>query len=145
MENTKDREMHIDVTLDAPIDNVWQAWADPAQIVQWWGPNGFTNTMQTFDLREGGEWRFTMHGPDGKDYLNKSEFIEVIPQRVFKFEHSSPHFITTVLFEAKGNETHIDWTMLFDSKEMRDAIVKAANAEEGLKQNIVKLKTFLAK
>jgi hypothetical protein len=35
--------------------------------------------------------------------------------------------------------------MLFDSKEMRDAIVKAANAEEGLKQNIVKLKTFLAK
>lgn len=65
--------MHIDALLDAPRRVVWQAWADPAQIVQWWGPNGSTNTMQTFDLREGGEWRFTMHGPDGKDYLNKSE------------------------------------------------------------------------
>jgi uncharacterized protein YndB with AHSA1/START domain len=74
--------MHIDALLDAPIRVVWQAWADPAQIVQWWGPNGFTNTMQTFDLREGGEWRFTMHGPDGKDYLNKSEFLDVIPERV---------------------------------------------------------------
>lgn len=145
MENTQDREMHLETILDAPIEKAWQAWADPEQIVQWWGPNGFTNTMETFDLRDGGEWRFTMHGPDGKNYLNKSEFIEVIPERIFKFEHSSPHFITTVLFEAKNNQTHIDWTMLFDSTEMRDAIIKAANAEEGLKQNVEKLKAFLDK
>lgn len=144
MEDTQDREMHIETTFDASIEKVWQAWTDPEQIVQWWGPNGFTNTMENFDLREGGEWRFTMHGPDGKNYGNRSVFLELIPHRIFKFEHFNPHFITRVLFEAKDNQTRIDWTMQFDTAEMRDIIVKVHKADDGLRQNIEKLEKYLA-
>jgi len=41
------------------------------------------------------------------------------------FEHFNPHFITTVLFKAKGKETQIDWTLLFNTAEMRETIIKA--------------------
>ena len=39
-------------------------------------------------------------------------------------------FHRTVLFESKGEETQIDWTMLFDTAEMRDIVIKAHGAEE---------------
>jgi hypothetical protein len=57
--------------FDAPRDLVFDAWTDPKHLAQWWGPNGFTTTTMSFDLRPGGVWRFVMHGPDGRDYQNR--------------------------------------------------------------------------
>ncbi len=48
--------------FDAPRDLVWQVWTDPKHIVHWWGPNGFTNTIHSMDVKPGGVWRFIMHG-----------------------------------------------------------------------------------
>jgi hypothetical protein len=50
--------------FDAPRDLVFAAWTDPQHLAHWWGPNGFTTTTFSFDLRPGGVWRFVMHGPD---------------------------------------------------------------------------------
>ena len=63
------------------------------------------------------------------------------------FEHFNPHFITTVLFDpsADGEESQIDWTLLFDTEEMRETIVKVHKADEGQKQNIEKLEKYLSK
>lgn len=145
MEDTKNREMHIVRTFKAPIELMWEVWTDPEHIVNWWGPNGFTNTMDTMDVREGGEWKFTMHGPDGTDYANRSVYKEVIPLKKIVFEHFNPHFITTVLFKAMGDETRVDWTMLFDTAELRDIIIKTHKADDGLKQNLDKLEAYFAK
>ena len=60
------------------------------------------------------------------------------------FEHFNPHFITTVLFEAKGEETQIDWSLEFDTVEMRDIVVKAHKADEGQKQNLDKLEHYIS-
>ncbi|HVV07103.1 MAG TPA: SRPBCC domain-containing protein, partial [Puia sp.] len=60
--NTQDRELLITRQLDAPIDLVWEAWTSPEHIANWWGPNGFTNTITKMDLRPGGEWDLVMHG-----------------------------------------------------------------------------------
>jgi hypothetical protein len=49
-----------------------------------------------------------------------------------------------VLFEAKGEETRIDWSLEFDTAEMRDIVVKAHKADEGQKQNLDKLEQYLA-
>jgi uncharacterized protein YndB with AHSA1/START domain len=65
--------------FDAPRDLVFAAWTDPEHLAQWWGPNGFTTTTMSFDLRPGGIWRFVMHGPDGRDYQNRITFEEVVP------------------------------------------------------------------
>jgi len=72
-----DRVISISRLLDAPIDLVWEVWTDPEHIKNWWGPDGFTNTIQLMDMKEGGEWNLIMHGPDGTDYKNKSVFMEV--------------------------------------------------------------------
>ncbi len=85
----------------------------------------------------------TMHGPDGTNFPNRSIFREIIPFKKIVFEHFNPHFITTVLFESKGEETLIDWTLLFDTAEMREIVVKAHKADEGQKQNLDKLERYL--
>ncbi len=140
---TGNRELRITKTFKVPTDLMWEAWTDPGQIVNWWGPDGFTNTIHKMDFKEGGEWKFTMHGPDGTNYPNRSIFREVIPFKKIVFEHFNPHFITTVLFESKEEETQIDWTLLFDTIEMHDTIIKAHKADEGQKQNIERLEKYL--
>jgi uncharacterized protein YndB with AHSA1/START domain len=82
-EDTSAREIVITRVFDAPCELVFDAMADPKQVVQWWGPIGFTTTIHGMDVRTGGVWRHTMHGPDGTDYPNKSIFIEVVrPERI---------------------------------------------------------------
>jgi hypothetical protein len=51
-------------------------------------------------------------------------------------EHFNPHFIATVLFKSKGEETQMEWTMEFETTEMLEIIVKAHKADEGQKQNL---------
>lgn len=143
MEQTPNREMQTITTLKAPIQPVWEVWTNPEHLVSWWGPNGFTNTIHKMDLRENGEWKFTMHGPDGTNYPNRSIFKEIIPLNKIVFEHFNPHFITTVLFESKGDETRIHWTLQFDTMEMHDIVVKAHKADEGQKQSIERLEKYL--
>jgi uncharacterized protein YndB with AHSA1/START domain len=147
MEKRESREMRITRTFKVPIDLMWEVWTNPEHIVNWWGPNGFTNTIHKMDFQEGGEWKFTMHGPDGTNYPNRSIFKEIIPFKKIVFEHFNPHFITTVLFDpsADGEETQIDWTLLFDTADMREIVIKAQKADEGQKQNIERLEKYLSK
>ena len=143
METTTHRELRITKTLQAPIDLVWEVWTKPEHIAQWWGPNGFTNTINKMEFKEGGEWKFIMHGPDGTDYANRSIYREIVPMKKIVFEHFNPHFITTVLFESKGEETFLDWSGLFDSEEILQTIIKVHKADEGMKQNVEKLEQYL--
>jgi uncharacterized protein YndB with AHSA1/START domain len=144
MEKTANRELRLTRTFKAPIDLMWEVWTSPEHIVNWWGPNGFTNTIHKMDFREGGEWKLTMHGPDGTNYPNRSIFREIIPFKKIVYQHFNPDFIATVLFESKGDETHIQWSMLFDTEEMRDIVVKVHGAEEGQKQNVERLAKYLS-
>ena len=73
--NTNGREITVSRLIDAPVAMLWEVWTKPEHIANWWGPNGFTNTIAKMDLRPDGEWDLIMHGPDGTDYKNKSIFI----------------------------------------------------------------------
>jgi len=143
METTAKKELRITKLLNAPIDLVWEVWTKSEHIANWWGPNGFTNTIHQMDMREGGEWKLTMHGPNGTNYANRSVFREIVPQQKIVFEHFNPHFITTVIFESRGDQTFLDWTGVFDSAGMLQTIIKAHKADEGLKQHIEKLELYL--
>lgn len=129
---------------NTPVEMMWEVWTKPEHIINWWGPKGFTTTMHEMNLESGGEWKLTLHGPDGKNYPNRSVFRQIVPFEKIVFEHFNPHFITTVLFEARGTETHLDWTLLFDTIEMFDIMVKAHKADEGHKQNVERLEAYLA-
>lgn len=143
--NTAGRELRISRLLNAPIELVWEVWTDPEHIKNWWGPNGFTNTITKMEMMPGGSWNLVMHGPDGTDYNNESVFREVVKHRKIVYEHLTyPHFITTVLFEKRGDQTFIDWCMLFDDRETLIEVAKVHKAAEGLKQNVEKLAAYLA-
>lgn len=138
-----DKQIRIVRTLHAPIDRVWEVWTKPEHITNWWGPNGFTSTIHEMDFREGGEWRLTLHGPDGQNYPNRSVFKEILPLKKIVFEHMHPHFMTTVLFETVGETTRIDWTMEFETAELRNIIVTTFKADKGQEENIEKLERYL--
>ena len=131
--------------FNAPIGLIWKVWTEPEHIENWWGPDGFTSTIHKMDLQDGGEWKLTLNGPDGTNYPNRSIFREIIPHKKIVFEHFNPHFITTVLFKPKDEDTQLDWSMLFDTFEMGDIIIKAHKAREGLKQNVERLEKYISK
>ncbi len=73
---TKSNEIRITRIYNAPVQAVWDAWTDPKQVAEWWGPRGFTITTHSKDLRPGGSWKYTMHGPDGVDYPNNTKYLK---------------------------------------------------------------------
>ena len=87
-------------TINAPVNKVFLAWTEPEYLKNWWGPNGFTNTFREFDLRPGGKWKFTMHGPDKGNYENEAEFIAFEKNNfIFWKRHSKPLFNVLATFE----------------------------------------------
>ena len=141
--NTAERELTISRLLNAPRELVWEVWTKAEHIKNWWGPTGFTNTIFSMEVKPGGVWDFIMHGPDGTDYKNKSIYKEIIKPERIVFEHVSPKFTATITFEEKNGKTLLTWNMLFETKEQFERVVKTFKADEGLKQNIVKLEDYL--
>jgi uncharacterized protein YndB with AHSA1/START domain len=102
-------EIHLTRVYEAPVDLVWEAWTDPAQVEQWWGPRGFTLTTHSKGLRPGGIWHYTMHGPDGTDYPNMTVYHEVQQCQKLVYDHGAykdrpPMFRVTVRFTATGSD-----------------------------------------
>jgi uncharacterized protein YndB with AHSA1/START domain len=131
--------------IDAPQEQVFRAFSQPEQLARWWGPDGFSSTFDTFDLKANGVWRFVMHGPDGTDYPNENIFREVEPPSRVVIEHMSEdhHFFLTISFEAKGSQTVVGWRQVFDSAEQREQvalIVRQAN-----EQNLTRLQAEVAR
>lgn len=137
-------ELRTTRIFEAPRPMVFKAWTDPAQLAQWWGPAGFSNTFEEFDLRPGGHWRFVMHGPDGTDYPNHSVFVEVVePERLVLDHVVPPQFRLTARFEDLGGvRTRLVWHMDFKTAKTFDSV--KGFAVEGNVQNMERLAAHLA-
>lgn len=119
---SKPNEIRIVRMYDAPVKTVWDAWVDPKQVAKWWGPRGFTLTTKSKDVRTGGKWVYTMHGPDGKDWPNITQFLEVDQYSRLVYDHGGnedqpPMFRVTVTFKEIKGKTKMDMTMAFKSAE----------------------------
>lgn len=64
---TKETDLVLERTLDAPVDLVWEAYTNPDHIKQWFAPRPYEITEVELDLKPGGIFRFRMVGPDGFD------------------------------------------------------------------------------
>lgn len=112
-----DREIVNRRLIAAPRERVFRAFTDPAQLARWWGPKGFTNTIKQFDLRPGGRWSFTMHAPNGAEFHNETDFVEIAEPERIVFVHLGPvhRFQMTMTFSDRAGSTVLTWQMLFDS------------------------------
>lgn len=118
--NSKD--IKITRIYDAPVKLVWEAWTDPEQTAKWWGPRGFTLTNHSKDLRVGGHWAYTMHGPDGTNYPNRTTYHEVEEFKRLVYDHGAsedrpPLFRVTVTFTEIKEKTKMDMTMSLPTPE----------------------------
>ena len=134
--------------VNAPIETVFSAWAEPNHLKNWWGPKGFTNTFEEFDLRPGGRWRFVMHGPEKGNYRNDCEFTEIIEPTLISWKrHSKPHFRVLVTFEKiSSDQTRVIFKQIFDSADECNKIkpfVEDKN-EENLDKLEIELKIMLS-
>jgi uncharacterized protein YndB with AHSA1/START domain len=122
---------------------LWQAWTDPARLVRWWGPEGFTNTVHEFDLRPGGAWRLTMQSTDGTEFHNEKVFTEVVPREKAVFRHLSPMhvFTMTMTFVPRGGATKLTWRMDFETPTSEELLKFITIANE---QNFDRLEAHLS-
>ncbi len=150
--NTAEREIVVTRVFEAPCELVWEAMANPAHVANWWGPRGFSTTTEKMDLRPGGVWKHTMHGPDGTDYPNESTFLEVEKLQRIVYLHDGrktggpvAHFIAYWTFEALGEkQTRLTLRQVYETREARDLIAKTYGAIEGAEQTFARLADFLA-
>jgi uncharacterized protein YndB with AHSA1/START domain len=121
-------------TIEASREIVFNAWTTPELLAQWWGPKGFTNTFEEFDLRPGGKWRFVMHGPNGVNYPNECIFVEIsFPDRIV-LQHVAPvhQFQIIADFDDLQGKTGVTFCQRFETAEKLDRIkemVVPANEE----------------
>jgi uncharacterized protein YndB with AHSA1/START domain len=124
-------------------ERVFGAIADPQRLARWWGPAGFTNSFERFDFRPGGEWKFVMHGPDGKDYPNRSVFETIdAPARLVLRHDCAPYFTMFITLDEEGGGTRLHWRMLFDDARVREQL--AAVCVPANEQNFDRLQAELA-
>ena len=136
--------------INAPREVVFAAWTDSEHLAHWYGPEGFTITTHSSDVRTGGEWLFTMHGPDGVDYKNRIVYIEIVKPECIVYQHSGDggdeedlHFETTVTFIDLGNgKTEVRLRSLFDTMKERNDVIEKHGAIEGGKQTLRRLATY---
>ncbi|HUY28966.1 MAG TPA: SRPBCC domain-containing protein [Candidatus Binataceae bacterium] len=125
-----ERELVITRIFDAPRKVVYQAWADPEQMVKWLGPKGFTGKIIKMDARPGGAYRFYMRDPEGGDHWQQGVFREIVEgERIVQTyawadadgNPTRPETLLTVTFEDHGAKTKLTLHQaVFESVTARD-------------------------
>ena len=71
--------------INAPRQRVYQAWTDPAQLKEWWGPKRMQTKTLEFDPRLGGKYRWTLITEEGEEMSVFGEYLELTPGRRIAF------------------------------------------------------------
>lgn len=151
VEQNSDRVIRISREYAAPRSLVWQALTDPAHIGVWWGPDGFTTTTKSIDVRPGGSWVYTMHAPDGRQYPNVMTFREVVPPERLAYRHGTSEQedpeqdfqVVVTLADLGDGRTRLTLTSTFATAAARERVVREHGALEGGLQHLDKLAAHL--
>jgi uncharacterized protein YndB with AHSA1/START domain len=138
----------IERDFEAPRDLVYRAWTDPELLVQWLGPRRLTMTIDEYDVRDGGRWRYVQREADGTAYGFHGVFHGTPSPdgmvQTFEFDGAPGHVsLDTIAFEERDGRTIARSRSVFQSVEARDAMV-AAGMETGLSDGFARLDDLLA-
>lgn len=142
-----DREIVLTRVFDAPRHLVWDAFTKPALLKRWFGPRDWSLVVCEVDLKVGGGFRFVLRGPDGRDMGMRGTYREIVPCERSIHTESFDDFpgestVTTILTE-KGSTTTLTATVLYPSREVRDAVIQSG-MEHGAAESYDKLAELLA-
>jgi uncharacterized protein YndB with AHSA1/START domain len=145
-----DRELAMTRVFDAPRSMVFDAWTKPELLKRWLGVFGsWTFAVCEVDLRVGGKYRFVWRGKDGNEMAMGGVYREIVrPERIVCTEKfDDPWYegdaIDTTTFVERAGKTTMTTTVLYGSKEIRDAVLKSP-MESGVAKSYDKLAEVLA-
>ena len=137
------REFH------ASPDVLFRAYTEPELISQWWGPRRFSTTVDRFDLRHGGEWRFLNGDDDGNEYgfhglFHGTPTVHSGVVQTWEFEGAPGHVhLETATFEEHDGGTRLTLTASYPSVESRDAAF-SEGMESGARETLDRLDELVA-
>lgn len=109
--NEDDRrgEFTVSRVVDAPRDLVWQAFTEPEHVAAFWGGPGISVPVEsvTMDVRPGGAFELTMVGPDGDEYPNRGEYVEVDKPSRLVLSEPDMGITTTITFAEVKDKTEV--------------------------------------
>jgi uncharacterized protein YndB with AHSA1/START domain len=146
-----DREILMTRLFDAPRELVFDAFTKPHLIKRWLtGPEGWSLPVCEVDLKVGGRLRYVWHNVDGTDMGLSGTFREIKrPERIvhselFDQDWTGGETTVTTVFSDEGGKTLMRQTILYASREARDAVLKSP-MESGVAQSYDRLDDLLAK
>ena len=142
-----DREIVMTRVFDAPRNLVWDAFTKADLLKRWFGPHGWSLVVCEVDLKVGGGFRFVLRGPDGRDMGMRGVYREILPPErsvhMESFDDYPGESQVTGAFVEQGGKTTLTATVLYPSKEVRDAVIKSG-MEHGAAESYDKLAELLA-
>ena len=133
-----DREIVMTRTFDAPRQLVFDAFTKPELVRQWLlGPPGWTMPVCEIDLRVGGKYRYVWRHANGNQMGMGGVHREiVVPERIIVTEKfDQPWYpgeaVGTLVLAEQGGRTMLTQTILYESREAREAVLKSP-MEEGV-------------
>jgi uncharacterized protein YndB with AHSA1/START domain len=119
--------------FDAPIERVWQLWADPRQLERWWGPPTHPATVAQHQLAVGGEVTYVMTGPAGETSRGWWRVTSVDPPRSLEFTDgfanadgtpnaATPTTAVQVRLTERDGGTRMELRFVFDSRERMEQL-----------------------
>jgi uncharacterized protein YndB with AHSA1/START domain len=143
-----DREIVVSRVIAGPRRVVFEAFSEVGHLARWWGPDGFTTTTHSFQFHPSGIWDFTMHGPDGTNYPNRIEWLEIVPPERIVLLHGARQddpeaFTSTVTLVERDTTTVVTLRSVFATKALRDKVIEEYGAIEGAEQTLGRLAGYI--
>lgn len=146
--------MTVTAEFPAPVERVWQIWADPRQLERWWGPPSYPATVLEHDLSTGGAVDYLMTGPEGDKHRGWWRVLAVDPPRRLEFEDGfaddagrpsadMPTMTMRVTIEEQAGGTRMAIETTFPSREAMEQLV-AMGMEDGMTAAVGQIDDLLA-
>lgn len=142
-----DQEIVLTRVFDAPRRLVFEAFTRPELLKRWFGPRGWSLEVCEVDLKVGGGFRFVLRGPDGATLGMRGVYREIVPPErsihTESFDEYPGESVVTAVFTEREGKTTLTATVLYPSREVRDAVLKSG-MEHGAAESYDKLAELLA-
>ena len=142
-----DREIVLTRVFDAPRNMVFDAFTKAELLKRWFGPRGWSLVVCEVDFKVGGKWRFVLRGPDGTEMGMRGIYQEITPPErtvhLESFDDYPGESVVTMVLVEQGGKTTMTATVLYESREIRDAVIKSG-MEHGAAETYDKLAELLA-
>jgi uncharacterized protein YndB with AHSA1/START domain len=140
--------------FDAPVERVWELWADPRKLERWWGPPGYPATFEEHALDPGSRATYFMTGPEGEKYHGWWEIQAVDPPTSLELtdgfadddgkpNDDMPTFTMRVQLSEQEGGTRMELRSSFASREDMERILEMG-AAEGMEQAMGQMDALLA-